>query len=295
MSVPRLTAWPRTATVREDWLAWLPPGKEQVFEATHEELEVANVILGVIVNDAYTLCRQGKLRAAREQAIVFGGLFERLSDRQRDVLRALEEHSRRFRTGANIAPLRPDFFRSDAAQRVARGHALMSLAIFRARTRFRHKIAAIAKVIAELRREALEIGEQIAQGNAVRLPRRWGQLEVLHYDLNTCLRETTIVMKSFFCVLPEEELAPFRKRLFSLVPAIALRVHRPAQVVGKIVPVQRQVASRNPAVNAAKAAAKSKATRTRPSLTDGDNSRSGECIPPSRMRPDGTGGPNETN
>src|SRR6266851_5598123 len=45
------------------------------------------------------------------------------------------------------------------------------------------------------------------------------QLEVLGYDLNTCMGETDVILKSFFCALPPEELETFREKLVNLVPS----------------------------------------------------------------------------
>jgi len=50
--------------------------------------------------------------------------------------------------------------------------------------------------------------------------RVWKELEVLGYDLNTCMGETTVVLKSFFCALPADELEAFRQKLVTLVPAL---------------------------------------------------------------------------
>jgi len=50
--------------------------------------------------------------------------------------------------------------------------------------------------------------------------RAWKELEILGYDLNTCMGETTVVLKSFFCALPAEELETFRQKLVMQVPAI---------------------------------------------------------------------------
>ena len=57
--------------VHEDWLAWLPEEKDRLFDATLNELEVSYVILSVSLDDAFNLCKQGKLSAAREQAGMF--------------------------------------------------------------------------------------------------------------------------------------------------------------------------------------------------------------------------------
>ena len=55
--------------------------------------------------------------------------------------------------------------------------------------------------------------------------RIWRALEVLGYDLNTCMGETTVVLKSFFCALPGEELKSFRRTLMEQLPA--LHPHKP--------------------------------------------------------------------
>ncbi len=206
------------ATVQEDWVSWLPEDKDRLFDATLDELEVSYVILSVALNDAFTLCQQGKLGQAREEAAMFGGLFDRLAARLRDILRSLNEHGRHFGTKPNVVPLCADFFRSERAQQLARANNLAFLLVLRANTRFFRKLGAIEETVAALRNEAQHIAGSITDGTTRALPTQWTRLEVLHYDLNTCLRETIIVLKSFLCALPSKELNPFRKRLLSRLP-----------------------------------------------------------------------------
>jgi hypothetical protein len=234
----------RTASVQEDWLAWLPEEKDRLFDATVDELDVSYSILSVTLNDAFNLCRQGKLAPAREQARMFAELFDRLAGRVRGILRCLYEHSRQFGTFPNIAPLRPRFFRSERAQQVARANNLLSLVRFRTRTRFFRKLGALEEVVAGLQRDARGTAGDIAEGVAVSWRNQWTRLEVLDYDLNTSLRETTVVMKSFLCALPTEELALFRRRLVSLTPKSSLnRARRPAQIPARMEPACRKTAS----------------------------------------------------
>ena len=47
----------------------------------------------------------------------------------------------------------------------------------------------------------------------------WRMLEVLGYDMSTCMEETTILLKSFFCALPPEELGAFREKLVGCGPS----------------------------------------------------------------------------
>jgi hypothetical protein len=296
VQVPRGTR--RTATVQEDWIAWLPQEKDTLFDATLDELEVSYVVLSVALNDAFTLCQNGKFGQAREEVGMFVGLFDRLAGRVRGVLRTLNEHGRHFGTKVSVMPLCPDFFRSEHAQQLARANNLAFLLVLRSRTRFLRKLGAIDETVAALRNEAQDIAGGVTNGSSIALPNQWTRLEVLHYDLNTCLRETTVVLKSFLCVLPSEELNPFRKRLLSFLP-VALPI-RPAGVplLPRRTPAGGSWQAKRQALAAASPSAPGSARRRRrrgAHSTSKDNLRSTDRIPLFRMRPDGTGGPNETN
>lgn len=216
----------RTASVQEDWVAWLPEEEDRLFDAIVNELGISYGILSVSLNDAFNLCRQGKLAPAREQARMFADLFDRLASRLRGILRCLYEHSRQFGTFPHTAPLRPAFFRSERAQQVARANNLLALIRFRTRTRFFRKLGALEEIVAGLQREARATAREIAEGIAVSWSKQWGRLEILDYDLNTSFCETTIVLKSFFCALPIEDLAAFRQRVISLSPRPAMSQNR---------------------------------------------------------------------
>jgi len=97
---------------------------------------------------------------------------------------------------------------------------LLAKVVFSGRTRFFHKLSSLGDVIEELQKEARSITSGVAHGGPEVTERAWRELEVLGYDLNTCMGETTVVLKSFFCALPAEELEPFRLRLVTLVPAL---------------------------------------------------------------------------
>ena len=243
----------RKASVQEDWIAWLPEEKDRLFDATLSELDVSYTILSVTLDDAFNLCRQGKLAPAREQARMFAELFDRLAGTLRGILRSLYEHSRQFGTFPNTAPLRSRFFRSDRAQQVARSNSLLALIRFRGRTRFFRKLGALEEIVAGLQREARETARDIAEGVAVCWQKQWTRLEVLDYDLNTSLCETTVVLKSFFCVLPIEELSDFRQRVVSLTPKPSLSQNRrTAQVLAKMESAYRRSQERPTVVDNSK-------------------------------------------
>ena len=287
------------ATVQEHWLACLPEEKDRLFDSTLNELEMSYVLVSVSLNDALTHCQQGKLLPAREQAQIFAELFKRMASRLRGLVRALVEHGRDLGTLPDVAPLDPDYFRSARAQQLARNNGLVSLISLRERTRFFRKLGSLEDMVLELQKEAREITGEIAEGTAVSLRNRWKRLEVLHYDLNTCLREAIVVLKSFFCVLPSNELPPFRRRLLTVLPAAgSVRSCGSHGIGAKIARGSSRLAARQTAGGLA--IGRDQATRFQQHLRNQnknakDNLRSRDRIPFSRMRPDGTGGPNETN
>jgi hypothetical protein len=283
----------RMATVREDWTAWLPEEKDILFDATLEELEVRYVILSVTLNEAFSLCKQRKLGPAREESVMFADLFDRLTGCVHGVLGALGEHGRRFGTLPNVLPLCADFFRSEHAQRVARANNLAYVIVLRTRGRFFRKLAAIKRTLDALRNEARDIAGVIVDGSGVALPNQWKRLEVLHYDLNTCLRETTVVLKSFLCVLPSDQLPPFRQRLLSRLPSnLTTRTRRSAAFLPQL-PLLGSGGALCRTLVTVPHSAQVRQGRARKARKD--NSRSKDRIPTDRMRPDGTGGPHETN
>ena len=96
---------------------------------------------------------------------------------------------------------------------------LLAKVVFRERTRFFHKLYSLGEIVEELQKEVREISGDISEGASHFTGRAWQQLEVLGYDLNTCMGETTVILKSFFCALPPEELETFREKLVNLVPS----------------------------------------------------------------------------
>jgi len=210
----------RSRTVREDWFAWLPEEMDQLFGATRSELECSNGILSVALDEALALCEQEQFTVAKERVTAFAGLFDRLAIRLRLVIRTIEEHGSHFGTLPNVTALASENFRGTTAQRISFMDNLLAKIVFRGRTRFFHKLHALKEIIEELQKETRAIVEDVSYGALVYPGRTWRELEVLGYDLNTCMGETTVVLKSFFCALPAEELEAFRQKLVMQVPAI---------------------------------------------------------------------------
>lgn len=208
----------RSRSVREDWFAWLPNEMDQLFDATRGELESSNVILSIALDGTISYCEQRKFEQAKECSIVFADLFDRLAIRLCLVIRTIKEHGSHFGTLPNVTPLSSSNFRGATAQKISTMSGLLAKLVFSGRTRFFHKLNSIEEIIGELQTEARAIVTDVADRNPAFPDHAWRELEVLGYDLNSCVGETTVILKSFFCALPPEELEPFRRKLVSLVP-----------------------------------------------------------------------------
>jgi hypothetical protein len=209
----------RSRTVREDWFAWIPNEMDQLFDATRHELESSNFILSITLDEALSLCKGGQFNFARDRVTVIASLFDRLAGRVGHVIGAIKDHGSHFGTLPNVSPLSPSNFRGATAQRVSFMNNLLAKVVFRERTRFFHKLSSLGEIVDDAQKEAGAILAAISQGSS-RVPDQAFQLlEVLGYDLNTCMGETTIILKSFFCALPPEELETFRAKLVKLAPS----------------------------------------------------------------------------
>lgn len=209
----------RSRTVREDWSAWIPNEMDQLFDATRQELESSNFILSISLDEALSLCRGGEFDCARERVTIIASLFDRVTVRVGHVINTIRDHGTHFGTLPNVSPLSPSNFRGAAAQKVARMNSLLARVLFRERTRFFHKLQSLGEIIDHLHDEAGAILAEISGGASQFPDGAFQLLEVLGYDLNTCMGETTIVLKSFFCALPPEELDTFRHKLITLAPS----------------------------------------------------------------------------
>jgi hypothetical protein len=81
------------------------------------------------------------------------------------------------------------------------------------RSRFFHKLRILSNTVEHLGSEFEQNAYDIASGLSVKPAASWNELDSLHYDLNTCLRESEVILKSFLHALPAEHLAVFSAAL----------------------------------------------------------------------------------
>ena len=79
--------------------------------------------------------------------------------------------------------------------------------------RFRRKLNVLLRSVNHLAGEFHHAAREISEGSSVHPESHWEALDWLHYDLNTCLRESIVVLKSFLLGLSPTELDAFCRRL----------------------------------------------------------------------------------
>jgi len=199
--------------VREQWSARLPEQKKRLFDSVVETLEVSYMMGSVALDQALALRGQGALIHAREETAMAGELIERLAERLLAALGALAEHGRHLGPLPDVLPLNADFFRGELARHIAEWNSLMHHVLLSTRSRFFHKVRSLDDAVEGLAHEFRLTADEIAEGTSVHPESHWASLDALHFDLNTCLRETIVVLKSFLCRLPAEQVEEFERQL----------------------------------------------------------------------------------
>jgi hypothetical protein len=121
----------------------------------------------------------------------------------------------------NTAPLDASNFRGSREQRTARISDLLSHVLLTQRSQFLHKIETLEEMVLSIRRTFCEVASDLGNGASAAPSSDWRAVDDAHFDLNTCLREVIVVLKSFLVVLPNDQLSVFQKSVYAqlLAPA----------------------------------------------------------------------------
>jgi hypothetical protein len=163
-------------------------------------------MMSVALDDALTLRARGELICARQQVSVAADLLERLALSLVSFCNSVSARGRRIVHLPAVEPLNVDFFRGDTAQSAASWNGIVHHVLFHGRSRFFRKVRILSTTLTQLEREFLEAAQDLARGWSVDPGDCWKKLEYLHYDFNTCLRETEVMFKSFLRTLPADQL-----------------------------------------------------------------------------------------
>jgi hypothetical protein len=197
-------------SVQDDWHAWLTEAKAVVFHRYEQQLESNYVMFSISLNEAIGLRQDGFLAKSLQTISLSPGLCRLLTQPLSALLRALAEHAKHYGTMPNAAPLDPVNFRGAKGQRSARMSALLNRVLLSHRLQFVHKINALQEMVADLEEDICLAASDLADGTATDPGGTWNSVDVDHFDLNTCFRESIVLFKSFLIALPEDQLISFQ-------------------------------------------------------------------------------------
>jgi len=208
--------------VLDDWVAALPREKSQLYSVIVQRWECSYAMMSVALDGALSLRASGELVCARQQVSIASGLLGRLSPSLISLCETLSAHGRRVSKFPAVEPMNADFFRGDTAQSAASWNGILHHVLFSARSRFFHKLRILSHTLALLEAEFEDAASEISKGLSVQPGDCWQRLDNIHYDFNTCLRESEVVLKSFLSILPDDQLASLASDLDA--PPVPLRV-----------------------------------------------------------------------
>lgn len=200
----------RGMTVKDDWRAWLPEEKDQVFRSYVRQLEISYNMLSVSLDEALELRQGGRVDQASLAVCVASDLCNRFAHPLVALLWSLGDHAKHYGTIPNAAPLDPANFQGARGQRAARVSGLLCRVLFSERTQFLSKLGTLGEMVDDLNHDFCAAAKEITCSDVEDSGSRWQAVDAAHYDLNTCLREAIVLLKSFLMALPHDEVHPFQ-------------------------------------------------------------------------------------
>lgn len=203
----------RGSSVEKDWRAWLPAEQDVVFRKNVKELESNYMMLSVSLNEALELRLCHRLGKSLQAVHVSSGLCLLLTAPLGGLLRALYEHAKHYGTIPNAAPLDPANFQGLKSQKSARMSGLLNHVLLSHRLQFLSKVSTLGEMVEDLGSDYRHSAADLSEGISVDPCRMWEAVDADHYDLNTCLREAIVLLKSFLMVLPADQLGTFQQTI----------------------------------------------------------------------------------
>lgn len=200
-------------SVEVDWFGALPAAHLEIFRKYAEDFESSFAMFSVSLSEAIHLRDSGLLAISVEAVILTSALGARLAGSLENILVSMAQHSKEHGTVPNVALLTPAHFHSQHGQCSAqRSHSLNRLELSQGR-QFLSKISAMKGIVANSGSNFRKAAEDLASHDHTVAPSAslWASLEEEHFDLNTCLRESMVLLKCFLRVLRQEELLLFEK------------------------------------------------------------------------------------
>jgi hypothetical protein len=196
-------------SVIQDWTSSLSTAHDESFLRAVHQLETAYWMWSVNLDEALGFRRTGRGSKASLLLGISPALCDRLSHPLLGSLRAMLFHARHFGTSPTLAPLASYNFQLISSQRAARFNSLFSKLLLTHKSQFQYKLSVLADLVEDLSSSYVQASAELNEGLSMEEDQDWEALEASHYDLNTCLRETIVLLKSFLLALPDTQLREF--------------------------------------------------------------------------------------
>lgn len=193
--------------VLRDWFAALPRDKSQLYETVVRRWNTSFAMLSVALSDAISFRARGEVVCAREHAILADELLGRLTSALIASCEVMNARGRRIAEPPSVEPLHSEFFRGQTAQSAASWNSVLHHIFFGDRARFFRKLNIVGSTLERLEQEFHRAVAEIKTKPAAQSGECWKTVDCLHYDLNTCMREAEVMLKSFLFTLPSDQLA----------------------------------------------------------------------------------------
>jgi hypothetical protein len=222
----------RGSSVEQDWCAWLPEEQDVVFRKNVQNLESNYTMLSISLNEAIELRREGCLGKSLQAVQVSSGLCLVLTYLLGGLLRALYEHAKHNGTIPNAAPLDPANFQGQKSQKAAPMNSLLNHVLLSHRLQFLHKLSTLGEMVEDLGKDYRLSAGDLSEGTSADPRRMWEAVDADHYDLNTCLREAIVLLKSFLLVLPANQLGVFQQNILEQTKVPSAKAQARQRVIG---------------------------------------------------------------
>jgi hypothetical protein len=197
--------------VKLDWFGDLPDVASQVFQSCMQELESSYLMFSVSLNEAIGLHRGNYLKKSFEVIAVSSSLCRRLTRQLEDILHSVSAHCVEQGTNPSLAPLNITDFIGDRSQLLALKSLVRHGTLVRRAAQFQNKIRTVRIIVTRATHDFCASSDLLAaEGVLADAPLLWTAMDQGHFDLNTCLRESFILLKCFLRVLPADELRTFQ-------------------------------------------------------------------------------------
>jgi hypothetical protein len=137
-----------------------------------------------------------------------------VANRLQGILYSMEEHTALHNVIPSIASLDPANFRGRSGRRTARLARFFDMFLTSRRARFLRKVRTLSEMIVYIGHDFRNAAKGVvADGSDAQRSSHWEKLDTNQFDLNTCFRETIVLLKSFLRAIPEEQLPSFEQNV----------------------------------------------------------------------------------